>query len=27
VSLKDAAKTQLPVARDRMRALKERLEL
>ena len=27
VSLKDAAKTHLPVARDRMRALKERLEL
>jgi two-component system LytT family response regulator len=27
VSLKDTAKTQLPVARDRMRALKERLEL
>ncbi|PWT98219.1 MAG: hypothetical protein C5B51_29750 [Terriglobia bacterium] len=27
VCLKDAAKTQLPVARDRMRALKERLEL
>ena len=27
VSLKDDAKTQLPVARDRMRALKERLEL